>query len=168
MASKQKKPQPLTQTTVALSWIQPLTSKRGRVSPAQSELRKNAIKNGWRSGLEESLAAYLSGKSITFEYEENKLTYAVPQRQATYTPDFYVTTKSGKVIVVESKGRFVTADRQKMLLVKAQHPHLDIRMVFSNPNTKISKQSSTTYGKWCEKHGFKYAKGLVPESWLNE
>jgi hypothetical protein len=150
------------------SWTLPQTFKRGWVPPSQTELRKNAIKNGWRSGLEESVAAYLSGKGITFQYEENKLTYAVPQRQATYTPDFYVTTKSGKVIVVETKGRFVTADRQKMLLVKDQHPHLDIRMVFSNPNTKISKKSQTTYADWCEKHGFLYAKQLVPESWLDE
>ena len=151
-----------------MKWILLLTSRTGRVSPARSALRARAIKNGWRSGLEESLASDLHSRGVDFEYEQHRLAYQVPTRTAHYTPDFYVTTKSGKVIVVESKGRFVTADRQKMLLVKAQHPHLDIRMVFSNPNTKISKQSSTTYGKWCEKHGFKYAKGLVPESWLNE
>ena len=151
-----------------MKWILLLTFNTGRVSTARSALRARAIKNGWRSGLEESLASDLHSKGVSFEYEEHRLPYKVPSRIAHYTPDFYVTTKSGTVIVVESKGRFVTADRQKMLLVKAQHPHLDIRMVFSNPNTKISKQSSTTYGKWCEKHGFKYAKGLVPESWLNE
>ena len=169
MALKRKKPSlPLTAIINPKSWTLPQTFKRRRVPPSQSELRKNAIKNGWRSGLEESVAAYLSGKGIQYEYEENKLSYAVPQRQATYTPDFYVTTASGKVIVVETKGRFVTADRQKMLLVKDQHPHLDIRMVFSNPNTKISKKSNTTYADWCEKHGFLYAKQLVPESWLDE
>mgnify|MGYP003625412805 CR=1 FL=1 len=151
-----------------MKWILLLTFNTGRVSTARSALRARAIKNGWRSGLEESLASDLHSKGVSFEYEEHRLPYKVPSRIAHYTPDFYITTKSGKVIVVESKGRFVTADRQKMLLVKAQHPHLDIRMVFSNPNTKISKQSKTTYGKWCQKHGFKYAKGLVPESWLNE
>tara|TARA_R110001606_G_scaffold289961_2_gene437865 strand:+ start:1372 stop:1827 length:456 start_codon:yes stop_codon:yes gene_type:complete len=151
-----------------MKWILLLTSNTGRVSTARSALRARAIKNGWRSGLEESLASDLHSKGVSFEYEEHRLPYKVPSRIAHYTPDFYITTKSGKVIVVESKGRFVTADRQKMLLVKAQHPHLDIRMVFSNPNTKISKQSKTTYGKWCQKHGFKYAKGLVPESWLDE
>ncbi|MDA8645281.1 hypothetical protein N9L46_02525 [Amylibacter sp.] len=151
-----------------MKWILLLTFNTGRVSTARSALRARAIKNGWRSGLEESLASDLHSKGVSFEYEEHRLPYKVPSRIAHYTPDFYITTKSGKVIVVESKGRFVTADRQKMLLVKAQHPHLDIRMVFSNPNTKISKQSKTTYGKWCQKHGFKYAKGLVPESWLDE
>jgi|TARA_B110000503_G_scaffold96493_1_gene145081 hypothetical protein len=146
----------------------PLISKLGGGSITRSELHEHAIKNGWRSGLEESLAAYLTGKGVYFEYEEHRLSYAVPQRQATYTPDFYVTTASGKVIVVETKGRFVTADRQKMLLVKEQHPALDIRFVFSNANTKISKQSRTTYADWCVKHCFPYASRVVPESWLNE
>jgi hypothetical protein len=144
------------------------TSRLGGGSITKSDIRAHALKHGWRSGLEESLAAYLFDKGILFEYEKHKLTYTVPQRQATYTPDFYITNRSGKQIVIETKGRFVTADRQKMLLVKEQHPDLDIRMVFSNPNTRISKQSKTTYGMWCERHGFPYAAKVVPEEWLNE
>lgn len=146
----------------------PLTSKLGGGSLTRSDLLASALKNGWRSGLEESLAAYLDERNIPYQYEENKLVYTVPQRQATYTPDFYVTTRSGKVIIIETKGRFVTADRQKMLLVKEQHPDLDIRFVFSNPNTRISKKSQTTYAAWCEKHGFLYAAKVAPEEWLNE
>ena len=135
---------------------------------SNSKVRKQALANGWRSGLEESLAAFLNSKGITFEYEQNKIEYIVPARGAKYTPDFYIKTKSGKTIIIETKGRFVTADRQKMILVKQQHPELDIRIVFSNPKTKISKQSKTTYGMWCEKHGFPYATKVVPEEWLNE
>ena len=146
----------------------PLTSKLGGGSLTRSDLLASALKNGWRSGLEESLAAYLDERNIPYQYEENKLVYTVPQRQATYTPDFYVTTRSGKVIIIETKGRFVTADRQKMLLVKEQHPDLDIRFVFSNPNSRISKKSKTTYAAWCEKHGFLYAAKVAPEEWLNE
>ena len=146
----------------------PLTSKLGGGSLTRSDLLASALKNGWRSGLEESLAAYLDERNIPYQYEENKLVYTVPQRQATYTPDFYVTTRSGKVIIIETKGRFVTADRQKMLLVKEQHPDLDIRFVFSNPNTRISKKSQTTYAAWCEKHGFLYVAKVAPEEWLNE
>ena len=140
MDLKLKKKLPSLTVSHQMKWILQLTSKNGRVSPARSALRARAIKNGWRSGLEESLASDLHSKGVNFEYEQHRLAYQVPTRTAHYTPDFYITTKSGTVIVVESKGRFVTADRQKMLLVKAQHPHLDIRMVFSNPNTKISKQ----------------------------
>jgi len=144
------------------------TSSFGGGSITAADLLPNAIKHGWRSGLEKSLAAYLDERNISYEYEEHKVKYTVPERQATYTPDFYVTTRSGKLIIIETKGRFVTADRQKMLLVKEQHPDLDIRFVFSNPKTRISKKSKTTYAAWCMKHGFPYAAKVAPEEWLNE
>ena len=69
-------------------------------------------------------------------------------------------------VIVETKGRFVTADRQKHKLIKEQHPTKDIRFVFSNPNAKIGKKSTTTYAMWCDKHGFKFAKGFIPKEWL--
>lgn len=62
----------------------------------------------------------------------------------------------------------MTQDRLKHLEIKAQHPALDIRFVFSNSNQKISKTSKTTYAAWCEKHGFMYADKSIPESWLKE
>lgn len=146
------------------------TSKRklGGGSLTTSDVRAMALKHGWRSGLEESLAADLRSKGVEFEYEEHKIEYLVPERRAKYTPDFYVYTRSGKLIIVESKGRFVTANRQMHLLVKQQYPHLDLRFVFSNPNQKISKQSKTTYSMWCEKHGFLYAAKVVPQEWIDE
>lgn len=146
------------------------TSKRklGGGSLTRSDVRSMALKHGWRSGLEESLAADLRSKGVEFEYEEHKIEYLVPERLAKYTPDFYVYTRSGKLIVIESKGRFVTANRQMHLLVKQQYPDLDLRFVFSNPNQKISKQSKTTYGMWCEKHGFLYAAKVVPQEWIDE
>lgn len=69
---------------------------------------------------------------------------------------------------METKGRFITEDRKKHLLVKAQHPELDIRFVFSNSRARISKTSATTYGAWCERYGFAYADKKVPEGWLKE
>ena len=146
----------------------PRTSSLGGGSLTRSDLLANAMKNGWRSGLEKSLADYLDERNISYEYEEHKLVYTVPERQAIYTPDFYVRTRTGKLIIIETKGRFVTADRQKMLLVKEQHPTLDIRFVFSNPKSRISKKSKTTYAAWCEKHGFPYAAKVAPEEWLDE
>jgi len=133
-----------------------------------SKVRAAALKNGWRSGLEEKVAAELDRHGIQYEYEQNSISFVVPSRTAKYTPDFYVTSRSGKLIICESKGRFVTADRQKHLLVKAQHPELDIRFVFSNSRQTISKTSRTTYAMWCEKHGYLYADKLVPKEWLNE
>ncbi|MQR02362.1 hypothetical protein [Glaciimonas soli] len=70
--------------------------------------------------------------------------------------------------MTHSKGRFLTADRQKHLLIKQQHPELDIRFVFSRSKTTISKTSKTTYGDWCLKYGFKYADKSIPDAWLKE
>lgn len=124
------------------------------------------IKYGFRSGLEKNIQNQLTFRKVKFEYEEHKLSYTKPAKKHTYTPDFYLYPKSGKTIIVESKGRFVTADRQKMVLIKEQYPDLDIRFVFSNSRARISKASKTTYAMWCEKHGFEYADKLIPESWL--
>ena len=40
--------------------------------------------------------------------------------------------------------------------------------IFNNSKSKISKVSATTYGKWCEKNGFKYADKVVPQEWIEE
>jgi hypothetical protein len=124
------------------------------------------IKHGFRSGLEEKIAAELQEAGIDYRYEapEDRIEYTRPARKARYTPDFVLPNG----IVVETKGRFVTADRQKHLLIKEQFPDIDIRFVFSNPNARISKQSKTTYAMWCEKHGFPYAAKSIPEDWLHE
>jgi len=121
------------------------------------------LKYGFRSGLEKRISDALNYQGIPFTYEEEKIKYTKPSRLCTYTPDF----KIGNILI-ESKGRFMVADRQKHLLVKAEHPTLDIRFVFSNPNQKISKNSKTTYADWCIKHGFKYAREKIPQAWLEE
>lgn len=131
---------------------------------ATSSNRKAAIKAGWRSGLEETIAHQLEMLRVKYKYEELKLSYTVPASKHTYTPDFELPNG----IIIETKGRFVTADRKKHLLVKEQHPDLDIRFVFSNPRTKISKVSKTTYADWCDKYGFKYAAKSIPTEWINE
>lgn len=144
------------------------TSKRKKFGGVRnSTVRQNAIKNGWRSGLEETLAADLHSRGVDYEYEEHVLRFVVPSRTARYTPDFYIKTKSGKTIIVESKGQFKTDNRQRMILVSQQND-IDLRFVFSNSNQRISKTSKTTYGMWCDKHGFLYADRTVPEEWLNE
>lgn len=59
-------------------------------------------------------------------------------------------------------------DRQKMLWIKEQHPHLDIRFVFTRSASPIYKGSKTTYAAWCQKHGFLFADKVVPGEWLRE
>jgi hypothetical protein len=129
-----------------------------------SDKRKAAIKHGYRSGLEDDIAKQLDAMRVKYTYEELKIFYTVPESEHKYTPDFVLPNG----IIVETKGRFVTADRKKHLLIKQQYHDLDIRFVFSNPRCKISKVSKTTYADWCDKHGFKYAAKMIPEEWLNE
>lgn len=133
-------------------------------APRKSATRQRALAEGYRSGLEERVSSELTAAGVPFRYEEDLVRYIKPARPARYTPDFVL--KNG--IVIETKGRFMTADRQKHILIKEAHPNLDIRFVFSNPQTRISKTSRTTYAMWCEKHGFQYAKGSVPWEWTVE
>ncbi len=123
-----------------------------------------ARKYGFKSGLEENISKQIEDKGIIVQYESEKIPYIVPATNHTYNPDF----KLPNGIIVETKGRFVAADRKKHQLVKEQHPDLDIRFVFSNSKNKISKNSKTTYGMWCEKNGYKYADKEIPEEWFLE
>lgn len=123
-----------------------------------------ATKYGFRSGLEERIAEQLDQLGVSYTYEKVKLKYIRPASEHIYTPDFVLANG----IIVETKGRFLLADRMKHLMVKKHNPELDIRFVFSNSNARISKASKTTYAMWCRKHGYKFADKTIPEEWLNE
>jgi len=120
--------------------------------------------NGFRSGLEAKIAQALDAAGVAYTYEDQVIEYLKPAKIARYTPDFVL--ENG--IIIEVKGRFLTADRQKHLLVKQQFPDLDIRFVFSRSKERISKKSKTTYAMWCEKHGFIFSDETIPSQWLEE
>ena len=122
------------------------------------------IAEGYRSGLELTVSQQLAEAGVEAQYEAVTLKYDVPSRKAKYTPDFVLPNG----IIVETKGRFVTADRTKHRLINEQHPDLDIRFVFSNPNSKIGKKSNTTYAMWCDRLGIPYAAKTIPAEWLKE
>lgn len=123
--------------------------------------RQNARKHGYRSGLELEVAEKLLSEGINGEYEENTIKYTIPESKHKYTPDFRLPNG----IYVETKGRFLAADRKKHLLIKDQHPQIEIRFLFQNSRARISKKSKTTYADWCIKYGFTYADKTIPESW---
>lgn len=125
---------------------------------------KIARQKGYRSGLEESVDALLKESGIDAQYEQHKVLYTIPVSYHEYTPDFRLPNG----IFIETKGRFVLDDRKKHILIKQQHPELDIRFVFQNSKNKIRKGSPTTYADWCKKHGFLYADKTIPQEWLNE
>lgn len=137
-----------------------------------------AERASYKSGLENDVGKALAKKHVPFDYEPKwgKISYVVPAKERKYTPDFYITTKSGKQIIVETKGLWDARDREKHRLIKEQHPELDIRFVFSRSKAKISKRSKTTYADICEGKGrgpfkdltWKYADKVIPDEWLEE
>ncbi len=99
----------------------------------------------------------------SFEYEPEALEYVVSHW---YTPDWRITRKDGSIFYIESKGYFTSQDRTKAKRVKEQHPELDIRFLFQKDN-KLHKASNSRYSDWCQRHGFLYAIGVIPEDWFN-
>lgn len=131
--------------------------------------RAAALKYGYKSGLEHTVADQIKSTEYPLKYETETLNYIVPERKAKYTPDFVFTKRTGGTMYVETKGRWTSADRLKMKHVLASNPGLDIRMVFQNPNQKISKASQTTYEAYANKLGIKHvAKKSIPNEWLEE
>ena len=131
---------------------------------SKSSTRKRALKAGYRSGLEEQTAKDLKKRKVPFSYEERKIKW-LDSKIRTYTPDFELPNG----VIVETKGRFVAADRRKHLEIKKQFgDKYDIRFVFTNSRAKLSKGAKSSYGDWCDKHGFLYADKTIPEEWLNE
>jgi hypothetical protein len=145
---------------------QPLLMATQTISKARIALtgKQVGLKHGFRSGLEEALAAQLQAVGVSYTYESFAIPFVEPAKKRKYTPDFQLPNG----IVIETKGRFLTADRQKHLMVQAQHPEYDIRFVFSSSRTKISKRSPTSYADWCVRNNFKFSDKTVPVSWIKE
>jgi Phage endonuclease I. len=133
------------------------------------------LEPSFRSGLEKNIADQLEAAGVPVNFEKIKIKYTVPASEHTYTPDFNEGT-----IIIEAKGAFgygprrfgggdPTKERQKLILIKKQHPHLDLRIVFQRAATKIYKGSPTTYAKWATDNGFLWAdKGTIPPEWIAE
>tara|TARA_R110000803_G_scaffold205999_1_gene273018 strand:+ start:132 stop:587 length:456 start_codon:yes stop_codon:yes gene_type:complete len=127
------------------------------------KVRREALKYGYRSGLEHKLSLYLDELKYKYLYEEIKIEWE-DLSYRTYTPDFVLNNG----IIIETKGRFMTIDRRKHLAIKKQHPNLDIRFVFTNSKNKLRKGAKSNYAQWCIKYGFRYYDRIIPEDWLKE
>lgn len=121
------------------------------------------LQYGFRSGLEEGLCDQLSSLGLPVIYEQFSIPWRL-EKDCRYTPDFILPNG----VVIESKGRFVTQDRQTHLAIQKQWPELDIRFVFSRSASRISKTSKTTYAKWCKDKGFQFADSRIPQRWIDE
>ncbi len=122
-------------------------------------------RGGFRSTAEYHTAQYLNNVEVSYEYETCKIPYTRPETQHTYTPDFILPNG----IMIEVKGELTLEDRKKHLLIKDQHPDLDIRFAFVNPKRYINKNKKTNYASWARKYGFKYCTSpVIPIEWLEE
>ena len=124
---------------------------------------RNALKHGYRSGLEHKLSLYLKEHKFKFSYESIKIEWE-DLSYRTYTPDFILDNG----IIIETKGRFLASDRRKHLAIQKQHPKLDIRFIFTNSKVKLYKGAKSTYAQWCLKYNFRYYDRIIPECWLKE
>lgn len=118
----------------------------------------------FRSGLEKKIYEEVKSAGYQIEYEPTEpiIRYVVPAR---YIPDFRLPNN----VFVEAKGWLRPQDRAKMLRVKKENPDLDIRFVLQRANSRISKSSnSLMYWQWCEKHGFPWSEGYIPEEWFSD
>lgn len=91
-----------------------------------------------------------------------------------YTPDFTITTKNGKTIYIEAKGngrQFDQRTRQKMIAVKKQNPHADIRIVFYSDGKIGPKRKDGSFRRqsdWAKAEGFLFSIRTIPEEWFEE
>jgi len=136
---------------------------------SKTSKRKNAVRLGYRSGLEKEVAEILTKHKIEFEFEPKdfKLPWHIKSKKKSlscmkcgctdiredhsYTPDFVL---EDRFVILESKGRFMSPDRVKMAALQGLYPdHLFI-MLFSNPNGKTSPKTKNY--EWCDKKGIKW------------
>jgi hypothetical protein len=122
------------------------------------------LKHGYRSGLEEKIAAQIKEAGQEVRFETFKIPYVIPASKHTYTPDFLLPNG----IIIEGKGIFDASDRAKHLLVRAQYPDLDIRIVFTRSKAPIGPGAKTSMADWCIKNDIKFADKLIPQAWLRE
>ena len=107
-----------------------------------------------RNKYERAIERQLTEAGIKFQYEPERIPFLIAGH---YLCDWLLHTPLGP-IYVETKGYLRPESKRKLIAVKKQHPELDLRLLFyENRKAQV---------KWAEKHGFKYAVGMMPEDWL--
>ena len=116
----------------------------------------------FRSGFEKRVASSLKKEGVPYTYEDDVIRFVQPEKKRRYTPDFFLSNG----VILEVKGRFTVADRNKHQWIKEQFPDLDLRFVFQQPFSKLYKGSKSTYASWADKQGIPWCKGPdIPQSW---
>jgi ribulose bisphosphate carboxylase small subunit len=122
-----------------------------------------------RSGLEDLIDKQLrqlqdSGYKFKFTFEEDVLEYKRKRQgklecqecghmnelftEHTYTPDFHIFLPDGREFFIETKGRWESKDRTKHKEVRKQHPNVEIRFIFCDPNGRTQKGVKKKFDNW--------------------
>lgn len=138
------------------------------------------MEGGWRSGLEVLTGKLMQDLNINYCFEGDVLIWVPLPIEHKYHPDFRLLTpdgephltREGRILIIETKGRFMPDDMAKQLALKLQHPEADIRLVFQGAHKWFRKAKRMSYAGWCEKHGIKYCdfkdlKAVLP-LWMKE
>ena len=149
--------------------------------PRKSNSRKTRSSKtpAFRSKLEQKVNLQLLAHRKNYEYEpdDKKIQYTKPASFHNYLPDFVVVKSDKSRMYIEAKGIWDFDDRYKHLLIRQQHPELDVRFVFQRAANKIRKGSKSSYADICNGNGrgiFKDVQwkfgdnGKIPRSWLDE
>lgn len=120
-----------------------------------------------RSRLEERFEVILKEFDVTYDYEVTKIPYVIPESNHNYTVDWSLING----IHIETKGYLSEhSERRKYVLIKEQHPNIDLRFVFDNP-TKLCGGTKMTHAAWATKYGFPWC-GIKDveqiRSWVKE
>ena len=86
--------------------------------------KKKKATSKFRSGLEVSVIENLTKRKVSFKYEKCVVHYFKPSKEHKYTPDLELDNG----LIIEIKGYLKREDRMKHILVKQQHPKLDISL----------------------------------------
>ena len=121
---------------------------------------------------EVSFAKECDRLNIPWMYEPESFDWFMPSKK--YTPDFKIMRGDRTYFYVEYKGFLWQEDKQKMKAIKEQHPDIDIRFVFANSKSPVhgakTRKNGTkqSHAEWAEAHGFLWAEGFIPSSWLKK
>jgi hypothetical protein len=131
-----------------------------------------------KSLYEDGIALQFKQAKVRVKYEPYKMEYYVKAKggfcldcgkndiwvKRYYVPDW---VSEDDQLIVESKGKFTSAMRTKMLAVRQSNPDKDIRMLFMRDNW-LTRKKQQKYSEWAEKHGIPYAIGEMPKEWIKE
>ena len=102
------------------------------------------------------------------EYELNNKDKAIEYISCKKTKVFVPCFVMSDGMIIECVSGLLARDCRKYLLLREQHPDLDIRFVFEIDNMKILGGDGLSLAEWAASNRFHWAKKLIPLEWMVE